>query len=66
MIENEDSLDESFEDPMIIDEERTIFVMLSQTNDHIYIITNPHEEINDIEIYYEQNRRIPKKFTESN
>ena len=42
MIENEDSLDESFEDPMIIDEERTIFVMLSQTNHHIYIITNPH------------------------
>ena len=50
MIEDAYDLDDKFEDPMIVDNQRTIFIMLSQTNDHFYIITNPHEEINQIEI----------------
>ena len=46
----EDDLVDNFEDPMIVDNQRTIFIMLSQTKDHVYIITYPLEDINEIEI----------------
>ena len=44
----EDDLDDNFEDRMIVDRQRTIFIMLSQTNDYAYIITNPHKKINEM------------------
>ena len=43
---------------MIVCKQKTIFIMLSQTNDHVYIITNPHENINEIEIDHDQNNRF--------
>ena len=35
MIEDEDDLVDNFEDPMIVDNQRTIFTVLSQTKDHV-------------------------------
>ena len=54
MIEDEDNLVDNFEDPMIADNQKTIFIMLSQTKDHVYIITNPREGINETEIGHDQ------------
>ena len=58
MIEDEDDLVDNIEDPMIADNQKTIFIMLSQTKDHVYIITNPLEDINEIEIDHNQNNRF--------
>ena len=33
--------------------------MLAQTNDHVYIITNPLEDIDEIKIGHDQNYRFP-------
>ena len=41
MIEDEDDLINNFEDPMIVCNQRIIFIMLSQSKDYVYIITNP-------------------------
>ena len=43
---------------MIVDNQKTIFIMLSQTKDHAYIIANPHEDINGIEIDHDQNNKL--------
>ena len=54
----EDDLVDNFEDPMIVYNHKIIFIMLSQTKDHVYIITNPHEDISQIEIDHDQNNRF--------
>ena len=43
---------------MIVYNQKIIIIMLSQTKDHVYIITNPHEDINEIEIGHDQNNRF--------
>ena len=45
---------------MIVDRQRTIFIMLSQTNDHINITTNT--TINNEGDHYRNNRMIAAPF----